>query len=143
MILGMTANLSDVARALLNPPVFAVLTTVSADGAPQSSVVWLRTDGDELVFSTIRGRLKCRNMEREPRVSVCAYDPADPYSYVEVRGTVALTEEGGDELIDEMSRAYDGRPWTHRPGETRVVARVTPTKVIEHVTPQSPRSGGR
>lgn len=136
----MTVTLSERARALLNPPVFAVLTTVSADGSPQSSVVWLRTDGDELLFSTIRGRLKSRNMERDPRVSVCAYDPADPYSYVEVRGTVVLTEAGGDELIDEMSRAYDGTPWTHRPAETRVVARVIPTKVIEHLAPQSPRS---
>jgi PPOX class probable F420-dependent enzyme len=122
--------LSEAARKLLNPPVFAVLTTVNEDGSPQASVVWLRTDGDELVFSTIRGRRKTRNMEREPRVSVCAYDPEDPYRYVEVRGTVALTEDGADGLIDEMSRAYEGKPWPHRPHEVRVVARVTPAKVI-------------
>lgn len=128
----MTVSLPEPARRLLGPPVFAVLCTVNADGSPQSSVVWLRTDGDDLVFSTIRGRLKTRNMERDPRVSVCAYDPEDPYHYVEVRGTVSLTEEGGDELIDEMSRAYDGKPWQHRPGETRVVVRVTPAKVVEH-----------
>jgi len=127
-----TVSLPDAARRLLNPPVFVLLCTVNADGSPQSSVVWLRTDGDELVFSTIRGRLKCRNMERDPRVSVCAYDPDDPYHYLEVRGTVSLTEEGGDELIDEMSRAYDGKPWTPRPGEIRVVVRVTPAKVVEH-----------
>ena len=129
----MTVTLPDTARRLLNPPVFAVLTTVNADGGPQSSVVWLRTEGDDLVFSTIRGRLKCRNMEREPRVSVCAYDPADPYTYVEVRGTVTMTEDGGDELIDEMSRAYDGKPWTPRPDETRVVVTVAVREVIEHV----------
>lgn len=136
-------NLSEAARRLLNPPVFAVLTTVNEDGGPQSSVVWLRTDGDELVFSTIRGRLKCRNMERDPRVSVCAYDPDDPYSYVEVRGTVTLSEAGGDELIDQMSRAYQDKPWTPRPGEVRVVARVTATRVVEHVAPQSPRGRQR
>jgi PPOX class probable F420-dependent enzyme len=122
--------LSEEARKLLNPPVFAVLTTVNEDGGPQASVVWVRTDGDDVVFSTIRGRRKTRNMEREPRVSVLAYDPQDPYRYVEVRGTVTLTEEGGDELIDEMSRAYEGKPWPHRPHEVRVVARVTPTKVV-------------
>lgn len=143
MIGAMMATLSERARALLNPPVFAVLTTVNADASPQSSVVWLRTDGDELVFSTIRGRRKCRNMERDPRISVCAYDPADPYSYVEVRGTVSMTEAGGDELIDEMSRAYDGRPWTHRPDETRVVARITPTRIVEHLTARSPQPSAR
>ena len=100
----MTVTLPDTARRLLNPPVFAVLTTVNADGGPQSSVVWLRTEGDDLVFSTIRGRLKCRNMEREPRVSVCAYDPADPYTYVEVRGTVTMTEDGGASEPGGLSR---------------------------------------
>lgn len=129
--------LSDAAVALLQPPVFAVVTTLCADGQPQSSVVWLRADADGLVFSTIRGRLKTRNMERDPRVTVCAYDPGDPYSYVEVRGAASLAEEGGDALIDEMSRAYTGRPWTPRDGEVRVVVRVTPTKVVEHVARQS------
>lgn len=133
----MTIKLSDEARRLLNTPVFAILSTAGPSGAPQSSVIWVRTDGDDVLFSTIRGRLKARNMERNPKVSLCAYDPADPYSYVEVRGTVSMTEEGGAELIDELSRAYDSGPWTVRPSEIRVVCRVTPTKVIEHIAPQS------
>lgn len=133
----MTIKLSDEARRLFNRPVFAVLSTVGSNGAAQSSVIWVRTDGDEVLFSTIRGRLKARNMERNPRVSLCAYDPADPYVYVEIRGTVSMVEEGGVELIDELSRAYDDVAWTVRPNETRVVCRVTPTKVIEHIAPQS------
>ncbi|HEU5473185.1 MAG TPA: PPOX class F420-dependent oxidoreductase [Actinophytocola sp.] len=128
------------ALALFRAPVFAVLTTINPDGAPQSSVVWTRTDGADVLLSTIRGRRKCRNMERDPRVTLLAYDPEDPYTYVELRGTVTLTEAGGDELIDELSRAYDNRPWTHRPAETRVVVRFTPTRVIEHVAPQSTKS---
>lgn len=134
--------LPDGARRLLDERVFAVLATVTAGGAPQSSVIWVKRDGDDAVFSTIRGRLKTRNMEREPRVSLCLYDPADPYQYVEIRGEVSLTEEGGDALIDELSRAYDGRPWQPRPGDVRVVCRLTPTKVIERVTRQSPRASG-
>jgi len=128
--------------SLFRAPVFVVLTTINPDGAPQSSVVWTKVDGDDVVFSTIRGRRKCRNMERDPRVTLLAYDPADPYSYVELRGTVTLSEEGGDALIDELSRAYDDKPWTHRPQETRVVVRFTPVKVIEHLAPQSPTAEG-
>jgi hypothetical protein len=72
-------------------------------------------------------------MERDPRVSLCVYDPADPYRYVEVRGTVGLSEEGGPELINELSLAYDGTPFVEKiPGVTRVVCRVTAIKVIEH-----------
>ncbi|MQA25378.1 MAG: TIGR03618 family F420-dependent PPOX class oxidoreductase [Micromonosporaceae bacterium] len=135
----MGVELPDQARELLDAKVFAVLSTVSSGGAPQSSVIWVRRDGDEVLFSTIRGRLKTRNMERNPRVSLCLYDPEDPYFYAEIRGEVSMTEEGGDVLIDELSRAYHGKPWKHRPQETRVVCRVRPTKVISRVTPQSER----
>jgi len=135
-----TFKLSDSARRLLQAPVFAILSTAGPSGAVQSSVIWVRTDGDDVVFSTIRGRLKTRNMERNPQVSLCAYDPQDPYSYVEVRGTVSMVEKGGVELIDELSRAYDGVPWTVRPTETRVVVRLTPTKIIEHIAPQSEKN---
>ncbi|HEY0638732.1 MAG TPA: PPOX class F420-dependent oxidoreductase [Pseudonocardiaceae bacterium] len=135
--MAQSAALSGAARELIGAPAFSVLTTINADGSPQSSVMWMALDGDQLVFSTIRGRLKCRNLERDPRVSVCTYDPADPYRYVEVRGTVTLAEEGGDELIDRLCQAYQGKPWTRRPEEVRVVARVTPTRVVDHVAPQS------
>ena len=72
-------------------------------------------------------------MERDPRVSLCLYDPADPYRYVEVRGTVALTEEGGPELIQELSLRYDGTAFREgNPANVRVVVRVRPTHVVEH-----------
>lgn len=126
----MTAALPDLARELLDRQSFVVLTTINPDGGPQSTVVWAKYDGDELVFSTIRGRRKTRNMERDPRVSVCAYDPTDPYRYFEVRGTVTMTEDGGDALIQELSQAYDDKPFVEeRAGSVRVVCRVRATKV--------------
>jgi PPOX class probable F420-dependent enzyme len=126
--------LPDLLTRLLDANTFFVLSTISPDGAPQSSVIWAKRDGDEIVFSTIRGRRKTRNMERDPRVSLLAYDPADPYTYVEVRGTVTMTEDGGPELIQELSQRYDGTAFTEgRPTNVRVVCRVQPTKVIEYV----------
>lgn len=128
-------------RPLFRAPVFVIMTTINPDGAPQSSVVWAKVDGDDVLISTIRGRRKCRNMERDPRVTLLAYDPADPYVYAELRGTVTLDEAGGDELIDELSRGYDGKPWVPRPEQTRVVVRFTPARVIPHVAPQSKQTG--
>jgi hypothetical protein len=49
-----------------------------------------------------------------------------------------MVEEGGDELIDALSRAYMGKPWKHRPAEVRLVVRLTPSKVVERVSVQSP-----
>lgn len=126
----MGVALPEPACRLLDQHAFFVLTTLNPDGAPQSSVVWVKREGDEVVFSTVRGRRKTRNMERDPRVSLCAYDVANPYAYVEIRGTVSMTTEGGDALIDEMSRIYQGRPWQEPHPVTRVVCRVTPTRVI-------------
>jgi hypothetical protein len=65
---------------------------------------------------------------------VSVFDNDDPYSYVEVRGTATMTEEGGRELIDEFAGKYRGLehyPWDAE-GTVRVVVRVTPHKVVEH-----------
>lgn len=127
----MATPLGDSAARLFRAPVFAVVTTINPDGQPQSSVIWTKVVDGRVVFSTIRGRRKTRNMERDPRVTLLAYDPEDPLRYVEVRGTVAITEDGGDALIDELSRAYEGRPWQPSHPETRVVVTVTAEKVYE------------
>jgi PPOX class probable F420-dependent enzyme len=129
----MTVALPELARRLADANTFAVLSTINPDGAPQSSVIWIKRIGDDLVFSTIRGRRKTRNMERDPRVSICMFDPEDGYLYVEIRGRVTMTEAGGRELIDELSRRYDGTGFRIEPPEiVRVVCTVTAIKVIEH-----------
>ena len=120
-------------RDLLDARAFAVLSTVNADGSPQSSVIWATYEGDDVIFSTILGRRKTLNMSRDPRVSLCVYDGANPYSYVEVRGTVSMTQEGGPELIEQLSQAYDGRTFTEsNAANVRVVVRIAPTHVILH-----------
>ncbi|MEV6929432.1 PPOX class F420-dependent oxidoreductase [Dactylosporangium sp. NPDC051485] len=125
--------MNDTLQELLDRRAFLVLSTLNPDGAPQSSVIWGKHDDGDVVFSTIRGRRKTLNMERDPRVSICVYDPANPYRYVEVRGTVTLTEEDGPALIDDLSRAYVGQPWAEPdPDSVRVVCRVSATKYTEH-----------
>jgi PPOX class probable F420-dependent enzyme len=127
----MSTTLPDLARRLLDAPTFVVLTTLNPDGSPQSSVMWVKRDGDDVVFSTVRGRRKARNMERDPRVSLIAYDPANPYQYVEVRGSVTLTEVGGRELINELSEKYTGKPYDmDGPDAVRVVCRLAPERVV-------------
>ena len=122
--------LPDEAKRLLDAKTFPVLATVNRDGSPQSSVIWIKRDGDEAVFSSIRGRRKTRNMERDPRVSITVFDPDEPYRYVEIRGTVTMTDAGGRELIDELSMKYNGSAFHAEPeGTIRVVFRVTPTHV--------------
>ena len=113
--------ISDDARALLEQPIFASLATIGPDGHPQVTVVWLDVDRDKVVFNTAAGRAKHRNMEADPRVTVLLLDPANGYRYAELRGTVTMTEEGGDQGNDDLSQKYLGKPYPfRRDGETRV-----------------------
>jgi PPOX class probable F420-dependent enzyme len=118
--------LSEAARRLVDGHNYAVVATVNADGSPQTSVIWVGLDGDDLVFSTVEGRVKHRNMVRDPRVSVSVIDSADPENYVELRGRVSMSPDTGRRLDTKLSWKYDGRdPGPDRPGAVRVVVRMT------------------
>jgi PPOX class probable F420-dependent enzyme len=125
----MPIPLSAATLKLLDGRNYAVLATVNADGGPQTSVVWVGRDGADLLFSTIEGRVKHRNMVRDPRVSVTVIDSADPENYVELRGRVTLTPDIGRQLDTRLSWKYDGRdPGADRAGAVRVVVRMTVQK---------------
>ncbi len=110
---------------LLDGPNYAVLATVNSDGSPQTSAMWVGRDGDELLMSTVEGRVKHRNMVRDPRVSVTVLDSADPENYAELRGTVTMTPDIGRRIDTELSWKYDGKdPGEDRPGAVRVVVRI-------------------
>ncbi|WP_020523055.1 PPOX class F420-dependent oxidoreductase [Catelliglobosispora koreensis] len=124
-------KLPDLARKLIDNKVFGTLSTVNPNGGPQSSVIWVKRDGDNVIFSTIEGRRKTKNMARDPRVSLMLFDPTDPYSYAEIRGTVTMNPEGGPELIQELSFLYEDRPFhEHSPDNKRLVCTITPDKVV-------------
>lgn len=126
-------EIPDDAKALFDAPEFATIATIEPDGRPQLSVVWIARDGDDLLVSTVKGRRKHRNIANDSRVTVLVYPKDDPYSYVEVRGTAAMTEEGGRELIDRLSAQYSGvHPYAGDEGtdHVRVVVRITPEKIV-------------
>jgi PPOX class probable F420-dependent enzyme len=127
----MSISLSDATLALLDGKNYAVLATINPDGSPQTSVLWVGRDGNDLLFSTVAGRVKHRNMERDPRVSATVLDSADPENYVELRGRVSMTPDVDRALDTRLSWKYDGRdPGEDRPGAVRVVVRM----VVEKVT---------
>jgi len=129
----MTDTIPPEAYPMLDAPEFATIATINPNGYPQLSVVWIERDGNDLLVSTIRGRRKFLNMEADPKVTVLVFPKDNPYSYVEVRGTVTMTEEGGRELIDRLNDAYTGTGrYTGDDGtdNVRVVCRITPEKVV-------------
>jgi PPOX class probable F420-dependent enzyme len=126
---GMGIVLSEAALRLLDGRNYAVLATVNPDGSPQTSVMWVGRDGSDLLFSTVEGRVKHRNMLRDPRVSVTVIDSSDPENYVELRGRVSMAPDTGRRVDTRLSWKYDGKdPDEDRPGAVRVVVRMTVEK---------------
>jgi len=120
-------------RDLFNKRAFAALTTLMPDGSPQTTPVWVDTDGEYVIFNSAKGRQKDRNVRRDPRVALAIVDPDNPYRYLEVRGKVAeISEQGADAHIDKMAKKYLGQdkyPY-RQPSEVRVIYKIRP----EHTT---------
>ncbi len=116
---------------LMQKPAFAHLATIREDGTPQVTPVWFDYDGEFILVDSAEGRLKDRNIRRDPRVTIEIQDPENPYRYVEIRGQVeVVTNEGANEMIDKLSMKYLGQakyPYA-RPGEVRVLYKIRPLK---------------
>ncbi|MFF1420739.1 PPOX class F420-dependent oxidoreductase [Streptomyces sp. NPDC058280] len=131
----MAAALSEQLKQVLDGPVFVNIATIQPDGSPQVSPVWVKRDGDDVLISTTVGRRKERNLRRDARVTVVVQPFDSPYTYAEIRGSATLTTEGGEELINELSLKYTGKPYaefnpTSADDSERVVVRITPRKVV-------------
>jgi PPOX class probable F420-dependent enzyme len=119
-------------RDLFNKKAFAHIATLGADGAPQVTPVWIDYDGTHIRFNTARGRVKTKNLERNPSVALSIQDPENPYRYVQVKGRVTeMTEAGADAHIDALAKKYLGQDrYPHRKaGEVRVTVKIAPVKI--------------
>jgi PPOX class probable F420-dependent enzyme len=126
--------LSESARKILDDPNPAVLATINPDGSPQTSVLWVARDGDDLLMSSAAGRRKERNLARDPRVSLCVYDRHDAEQYIEVRGVTAVSIDTGRQLAVSLAEKYAGpgagEAYLQLPPEViRIVIRITPRRV--------------
>ena len=127
----MATAIPDKYLDLFQKKAFANLATLMEDGTPQVTPVWVDFDGQSVVVNTARGRVKDRNMRRDPRVSLALMDPDNPYRYLEIRGRVSeVTEQGADQHIDKMAKKYlgvDKYPYRSE-GEVRVIFKIRPEK---------------
>jgi PPOX class probable F420-dependent enzyme len=128
----MAENIPEKYADLLEKPAFGNLGTLMKDGSPQVTPVWVDYDGKHVRINSALGRVKDKNIRRDPRVSISLQDPANPYRYLEIRGRVVeITQNGADAHIDKLSQKYLGKavyPF-RQPGEVRVLYKIEPEKV--------------
>jgi PPOX class probable F420-dependent enzyme len=121
------------AERILAGPHLAILSTINQDGSPQASVIFVKPDGDDLLFSTIKGRRKTVNMQRDARVSLLLHSlPTDDgeFTFATLSGPVELTDDPDGAFHQVM---YDlhmgGAPAPVEPGAERLVVRLRPGRV--------------
>lgn len=131
------AVIPDSRKDLLEGPVVVTLVTMMPDGQPQATPVWCKLDGNNILVNTAEGRQKDRNMKANPKVTVLAIDPQNPYRFLEVRGHVSdYTTEGAVDVIDSLAQLYLGRDkyfGDKDPAEiteVRITFTITPDHVI-------------
>ena len=120
--------------AYLAAPYIAVVATVHRNGAPHLTPNWYRYDGKVLTLITRTDRLKYSNLQRDPRISVCIYNPPVASNYVVISGTATCSNQdiwdearhiieryrAPDEVDDYLAR------WKTEP---RVLITVTPERI--------------
>ncbi len=132
--------LSEEIRAFLNEQRFAVLATLNADGSAQQTTMWylLESESDTILMNTQVGRVKERNLRRDPRVSLCF---EDGYRYLTISGTVELNDDQTSSRQDiyRLALRYSGdeKVATEQASEytksQRVTLRLKPERILSNL----------
>jgi PPOX class probable F420-dependent enzyme len=109
---------------------FATLATVGEDGYPQLSEVWFLAQDDQVALSLNTARQKVKNLETEPACTLLILDVANPYRYVEIRGTAVVEPDDDLEFARQVGAKYDADLRENdAPGDRRVMVRIVPVRV--------------
>jgi len=112
---------------------FAHLATIMPDGTPQVTPVWVDHDGDFILVNTAMGRVKQKNVTRDPRVSLSIIEQDNPYNRVVIFGRVKEQITAGAEAhIDKLAAKYTGAKKfvKNKPDEVRVIFKIEPQRIL-------------
>jgi PPOX class probable F420-dependent enzyme len=114
-------SLTPEIRSLLSRPNFAHLSTLTPDGSPHNTPVWIGVEDDRILIGTGESSFKVRNTRRDPRVALSMVDFHDPYEEVQIRGRVVeLRDDSNFAVMDTISRKYIGKEFPLRNPAGRV-----------------------
>ena len=121
------------AEKLLNGKNLVFLATTMSDGSPQVTPVWGNFEDSHILINTAEGRLKHKNITRDPRVAISVVDIRNPLDMTSIRGKVVeILPDYDYKHADFLTMQYMGKenyPFK-RPGEKRIILRIKPERIF-------------
>ena len=130
----MTSEIPAHLQYLLERPFFGALGTVRPDGAPQVNPMWFMHVDDTIRFTHTTYRAKWRNLQQNPAMSFMVFDPDDPMTYIEVRGTLteAIPDPTGAFYVRLQNRYGDPSEQAPRDAADRVILVMSMDSFAQH-----------
>ncbi|MFO7552203.1 MAG: PPOX class F420-dependent oxidoreductase [Haliea sp.] len=118
-------------KAILETAVFAFVSTIRVkDQLISTNPVGFDWDGETFRFSTLKSRIKYRNLQADSRITICVLDPVNPTRYVEIRGHAELADDPDGSLNQKIYRKNMGRDFDlDEPDAERVIVTVMAEQV--------------
>ena len=118
---------------LLNGKNLVFIATIMKDGSPQVSPVWADFEDEHIMVNTAEGRIKHRNVLRDPRVALSIVDSNKPYDMTSIKGTVVEIIPDYDYIhANKLTKKYLGKetyPF-RRENEKRIIFKIKPQKIF-------------
>ena len=134
----MSAKLDPEIINLMEGTNFASFATLLDNGSPHVAPTWIDHEGDTILINTAIGRVKEKNVKKDPRVAISIYDNKNPYHMISIRGKVTdITTNGAEEHIDKLAKRYFGMDKYPRrsPDEQRILLKIKAEKIYHQKPP--------
>jgi PPOX class probable F420-dependent enzyme len=126
------AQIPEAAYSLLAGAHTAILSTITPSGAVQSTAIWFVHDvaAGTIVISITDARKKFRNLNANGTATFFLLDPANIWSYVEIRGSVTIEADPAKLSMAAVAAKHNADISAYdQPGQIRQKVTLTPTRV--------------
>jgi len=121
------------AQKLFEDKNLVFIATLMKDGSPQLSPVWADFEDGHIMVNTAEGRIKHKNVLRDPRVAVSVVSHTNPLDMTTIRGKVIeMIPDYEYKHADRLTKKYiglDSYPFK-RPDEKRIIFKIKPEHVF-------------
>ncbi len=118
---------------LLNGKNLVFIATIMKDGSPQVSPVWANLEDEHIMVNTAEGRIKHKNVLRDPRIALSIVDSNNPLDMTSIKGIVVEIIPDYDYIhANKLTKKYLGKetyPF-RRENEKRIIFKIKPEKIF-------------